>query len=293
MNDSLQPVRRRLLAAMGAVLLSAVGSGCDRRRIDNGDPPATRSGEGMVNLAISGSSTMGPLLDSVARNFEALYPNVRVTIDTGGTLLGIENVRRGVSAIGMASRNLADGEQDLQSFPIARDGVGIVVSASNSVQDLSSDQLRSIYTDQINSWHSVGGAEAPITVVSREKGRSILELLLQYLDLPESALRPDRVAGENSAAFDAALADANAMTLMSVGESARNIAAGMPLKLLDIDGTPASIAMLANGSYPVLRPLTLITRAAPEGTVKQFIDFCLSSQATEHVRHFDFIPYLD
>lgn len=293
MNHRLQPLRRKLLATLGAVLLSELISGCNKRSASGIASTSAPTGKGIVTLSISGSSTMGPLLNSLARDFEALYPTVRVSVDTGGTLRGIQNVRSGASAIGMASRNLTDGEQNLQAFPIARDGGGIVVSASNPVRGLTSDQLRNIYTDKINSWRGVGGADAPITVVSREKGRSILEVFLQYLDLPESALRPDAIAGENAAAFDAAISDQNAITLMSAGESARNIAAGMPLKLLEIDGVPATIATLANGNYPLLRPLTLITRNVPEGTVKLFIDFCLSSQATEHVRHFDFIPYLD
>lgn len=290
--------RRGLLATMSAgLMLPALIASCRDRSASGPEPEDGQSSavgrEDKVLLNISGSSTMGPLISALAGSFEALYPQVRVAVTTGGTSRGIGNVRSGASDIGMVSRNLADSEQDLRSFPIARDGVGLVVPSSNPIRGMTSEQLRGVYTGQIRNWNGVGGIDAPITAISREKGRSALELLLQYLNLNAAELHADQTVGENAAAFEAILADGSAIAFISVGESARNIAAGMSIKLLEIDGTAPTPATLANGNYPVVRPLTLITRTMPQGAVKQFIDFCLSSQATEQVRKFDFIPYLD
>ncbi len=83
---------------------------------------------GAERIAITGSSTVAPLVAEMARAFEAQHPAARIDVQTGGSSRGITDARTGRAAIGMASRALrADGEDDLTALVIAYDGIAYIV----------------------------------------------------------------------------------------------------------------------------------------------------------------------
>lgn len=245
------------------------------------------------NLNVVGSSTMHPLVSALARRFEALHPGVTVTVESGGSQRGIDGARTGKADIGMASRTLTEAEKDLIGFAIARDGVGFVVHTENPIGGLTTTQLRDIYTGRITNWRQAGGADAPLTAISREKGRSSLELFLHYFELKDEDLKATVTAGDNALIVDAVTADPWSIAYLSIGEVERQAGAGRPIRLLTVDGTAATARNVRRGDYPILRQLTLVTRELPQDMTKRFIDFCLSSQATGTVREYDFVPYVD
>ena len=137
-------------------------------------------------LILTGSSTVAPLAAEIAKRFEATHPGVRVDVQSGGSSRGIADARQGLADIGMVSRALAESEHDLYPVAIARDGVCLIVHATNPVRVLSDAQVVGIYTGAITNWRGMGGRDAPITVVSKAEGRSTLELFLGYFRLKAS-----------------------------------------------------------------------------------------------------------
>jgi phosphate transport system substrate-binding protein len=140
----------------------------------------------------------------------------------------------------MVSRALSDRERDLQGFPIARDGVAIVVHKDNPVRALTNQQIRDIYTGRTTRWISVGGADAAIAVVSRQEGRGSSDLFTDYFDLEYGEIRAQLVAGDNASALTAVADRPEAIVYVSVGEAERRAQAGAPLRLLSLDGVEAS-----------------------------------------------------
>jgi len=244
-------------------------------------------------VKVTGSSTMFPLVTALAKRFQLLRPGVSVRVEPGGSQHGIDAARNGQADIGMVSRTLTDADKDLFSFAIGRDGVGFVVHTDNHLSELSTANLRDIYTGRLINWNQLGGASVPISPVSRAKGAASLELFLHYFDLKEESLKAAFATGENAETVSAVARNPGAIAYLSIGETERQAQSGVPLKLLVIDGVAASARNVRRGDYPILRQLTLVTRQLPEGPSKQFIDFCLSSGATEIVREHDFVPYVD
>src|SRR5262245_43297161 len=139
-------MRRAAFLVLG-LALAACGSGSDTD---------TRT------LVITGSSTVAPLMSEIGRRFETKHAGVRIDVQTGGSSRGVADARRGVADVGMASRDAAADESDLHWYPIARDGVAMIVHSTNPVQALDADQIRKIYTGEIENWSAVGGRDAPI-----------------------------------------------------------------------------------------------------------------------------------
>lgn len=129
-------------------------------------------------LVITGSSTIAPLVAEIAQRYEREHPGVRIDVQSGGSSRGIADVRGGLANIAMVSRALAVGEQALHAYPIARDGVGLIVSARNAVPELSDAQVASVYRGEIRSWAQLGGRDAKVVVVHKAEGRATLEVFL-------------------------------------------------------------------------------------------------------------------
>ncbi len=110
-------------------------------------------------LTLTGSSTVAPLVAEIGKRFESLNPGVRVDVQSGGSARGIADARSGLADIGMVSRGLKSEEEDLKSFAIARDGIGMIVHRDNLVPTLSDEQVIAIYTGRLADWSEVGGAE--------------------------------------------------------------------------------------------------------------------------------------
>ncbi|KQX01926.1 hypothetical protein ASC94_04915 [Massilia sp. Root418] len=249
-------------------------------------------------LRVAGSYTMAPLMADVARRFQRYHPGIRIEIDTGGSASGLEAVRQERAAIGMVSRALSGTESKLYGIPIARDGVAIVVHRDNPLAGLDAAQLAAIYSGKTVNWRQLGGADAALHLLSGVPGSGEAELLAHYLGLPAAALAGPHAASHDSHAsladrVRAVAADPLAIAYLSLGEAERQARAGAPIKLLALDGVPATSANIRNARYPMSRPLTLVSRGTPAGAARIFTQYCATSQISDLVLAHGFVPYLD
>src|SRR2546422_3161630 len=244
-----------------------------------------------TKLLITGSSTMAPMVSEMARRFEVLYPGMKVEVRSGGSGRGISDLRAGTSSIGMISRALLDSEREFFAFPIARDGVALIVNHDNPVKSLSAQQTLAIITGKINNWKTVGGRDAAVMLLLRAKGQGSVELLPELLNFSHADVRAHATIVENEALIREVEAKPNAIGPVSLGESERKAQAGARIKALAFGGIAASTKTIRNGSYPVSRRLALVTRRLPEGTEKRFIDFALSGHVADFFAKYDFVAY--
>ncbi|GJL74701.1 phosphate ABC transporter substrate-binding protein [Nitrosomonas sp.] len=241
-------------------------------------------------LTVTGSSTVAPLVGEIARRFESQHPGVRIDVQTGGSSRGINDVRRGIADIGMVSRALKPNENDLYAFSIALDGIGVIVHAINPVVSLNRQQIADIYTGKVTYWKSVGGADARITVVNKAEGRSTLELFLDYLQLKNSAVKPHIIIGDNAQGIKTVIGNPQAIGYVSIGAAAHEVQRGAPIRLLSLDGVTASVENVQNGTFPLSRPLNLITSREPQGVIRAFIEFARSLQVHHLIEAHYFVP---
>ena len=98
-----------------------------------------------------------------------------VTAEFTGSSAGIESVLAGSVDIGNSSRNLKDDEKSAGAVEniVAIDGIAVVADPANKVEDLTKDQLVSIYTGETKNWSEVGGDDQAIVVVGREAGSGL------------------------------------------------------------------------------------------------------------------------
>jgi len=242
-------------------------------------------------LVITGSSTIAPLASEIGKRFESLHPGVRVDVQTGGSSRGIADAREGLADIGMSSRALKEQEKDgLVSYVLARDGVCFLVHKDNPIKELSDQQIREIFTGKITNWKQIGGRDAPIIVINRADGRSELELFSHHFQVKPTDIKAHLIAGDNEQGIKTLAGNPNAIVYMSVGTSEYDMAQGIPLKLLPLNGVAATTENVRNGTFPFARPLVLITRPDPKPLTTEFIEFALSTQIHDLIQELSFVP---
>lgn len=270
-------------AAFGLALLAAV-SACG-----NAAAPAGHAfGNGRITL--SGSSTIAPLAGEIGKRFEATYPGVRVDVQTGGSSRGVADARRGTVNIGMVSRALGPGEDDLTAHRIAMDGVAIIVHASNAATQLTDRQIVDIYTGAVTNWSAVGGASAPITVVNKAEGRSTLELFATHFAIARERIRASVVIGENLHGVRTVAGDPNAIGYVSVGTAEFEKAKGVPIRLLPMNGVEPTTSTVRQGRFPLSRPLNLVTAGPRTALVDAFLAMAASPAVADLVEGQFFVP---
>src|SRR5215831_3313736 len=93
-----------------------------------------------ARIVLSGSSTMAPLIAAIAQRFQLSHPGVQIEVKTGGSDRGVSDARSGLADVGMVSRILRKNEEDLLGFPVARDGICLLVYKANPIPALSKQQ---------------------------------------------------------------------------------------------------------------------------------------------------------
>jgi phosphate transport system substrate-binding protein len=241
-------------------------------------------------LIVTGSSTVAPLMLEIAKAFEKRHPGVRIDVQTGGSSRGIADVRNGLAEIGMVSRALTEAEKDIVGVSIARDGIGLIAHKSNPVTSLDEQAIADLFTGRITDWKAVGGAPGRVSIVNKAEGRSTLELFLQHFKLKNSDVKASVVIGDNAQGLKTVAGAPGAIGYVSIGAAEFEVEQGSLIKLIAIGGVKPSSAAVQSGTYPLSRPLTLVTKTTPVGLAAALIAFARSNEVHTLVKEQFFVP---
>ena len=118
--------------------------------------PAFAGGKASGSVTVAGSSSVSPVMEKLAEAYMKLNGNVKIEIQTSDSTTGMTSAIDGVCDIGMASRELKDTETaELTATVIAQDGIAVVVNNNNPIDNLTKDQVKSIYVGETTSWSEV------------------------------------------------------------------------------------------------------------------------------------------
>ena len=109
------------------------------------------------NVVVAGSSSVTPVMEKLKEGYEAVNPNASIEIQQSDSTTGVEQAISGVCDIGMASRELKDSEtsEGITGTQIAIDGIAVIVNNENSMTDITSDQVKQIYTGEVTNWEDL------------------------------------------------------------------------------------------------------------------------------------------
>lgn len=105
-------------------------------------------------IVVAGSSSVTPVMEKLAESYKALNAGVEIEVQQSDSTTGVTSANDGLCDIGMASRELKDSEKELglTATVIATDGIAVIVNNDNATTDLTSEQVKGIYTGEITDW---------------------------------------------------------------------------------------------------------------------------------------------
>ena len=105
-------------------------------------------------VVVAGSSSVTPVMEKLKEAYVALNPNAEIEIQESDSTTGMTSAMDGICDIGMASRELKDSEIEggLTATTIALDGIAVIVNETNSMDSLTSESVKGIYTGEMTTW---------------------------------------------------------------------------------------------------------------------------------------------
>ena len=238
-------------------------------------------------FVVAGSTSVQPYVEILAEYYAGKHPDNVIDVQGGGSSAGIQAVESGTAEIGMSSRNLRETEQHLWSIEIAKDGLAIIVHPTNTVQNLTLEQLRSIYAGDYTNWNQVGGIDARIHITSREEGsgtRSAFEEMV----MADRRITPRAIVQDSNGAVRQFISDDPfsigfiSLGLVNIGER--------PVKAISVDGVSPTYDNVEDGYYTLFRSFLFVSTEKPTGNAMEFIDFIRSHEGQKILKDEGLIP---
>ena len=219
---------------------------------------------------------MEKLCEAMSESFMEAYPDITVTVEYTGSGAGIESLIAGSVDIGDSSRALKDEEKESGAVEniVAIDGIAVIVDKDNTVADLTSDDLKAIYTGQITNWSELGGNDEAIVVIGRESGsgtRGAFEELLEIEDSCQYAQELDSTGG----VLAKVASTPGAIGYVSLDVVDDSVAA------VSLDGVEATEENIVAGKYLLSRPFVMATMgeiSKQNDLVKTWFDYIESEE---------------
>ena len=239
-------------------------------------------------------ATANGVVDEVAKAWEKAGHG-RIELQPFNTASGIDAVANGTADLAGSARGADDSAQNAQlTFtPVAWDGLVIITQSSNPIGNLTLKQAHDIYYGRIHNWSEVGGRDAPIDVYAVASPGDGVEYSLRSL-LFGRGNQP--VAAPRLYVNTRKLEEGVALNPNGLGVATLSSISGNPkLKAIPINGKAATVANIADGSYPLYTPLYLVTnpRSPKAAQAQAFIDFMQTEPAKAALRKHAVLPYQD
>jgi phosphate transport system substrate-binding protein len=263
---------------------------------------ATDTNPSNAYIENKGSDTLVNLALVWAEKYQLAHPEVQISISGGGSGTGITSLINGTVDIANASRaikpeEIADANAqgiDPYEIVVANDAIAVIVNPENPVDHLTLEQVSRIYQGLITNWQEVGGEDRPIVCLSRETNSGthvyFLEMVVRLgnseskaLFSQETLLLPssEGIIAEvrdnpNAIGYDGLGYVTSEVKMLGLGEDGHAI---LP-----------SAETVKDLSYPIARQLYMYTNGAPQGAIKDYIDWILSPDGQAYVLELGFIP---
>lgn len=227
-------------------------------------------------VSTDGSTSMEKVIGALGEAFEAENSGTTFTYNPTGSGSGITAVLEGRCDIGLSSRALKDDEkaQGLTETVLAYDGIAIIVNPENTVEDLTVDQIASIYKGEVTNWSEVGGADGEIVLIGREAGSGTRDGFESITGTKDACKYRQELTSTGDVITTVAN-NPNAIGYASLASVKDTV------KALKVGGVTPTEDTVKDGTYLIQRPFVFVTKTDTKlsDTAQKFFDYAMSSAA--------------
>ena len=293
-------MKKKVVAALMAVtMVAALLTGCGASETKQAAAPATEEAAPQAEeaapvveeepaaelngtLALGGSTSMEKLCEAMSESFMEANPGVTVTVEYTGSGAGLEALAAGSIDIGNASRKLKDAEKENGSVEniVAIDGIAVIAEKSNTVTDISAEDLAKVYKGEVSNWKDLGGDDQPIVVIGREAGSGTRDAFEELMEVKDACVYAQEL--DSTGAVLAKVAS----TPGAIGYVSLDVVDDTVIGL-KIDGVEPTEEQILAGNYVLQRPFVMATTgelSEQNEIVKAWFDYIGSETGKEIIK---------
>jgi phosphate transport system substrate-binding protein len=295
--------RSRVALLFGvAVAVSLIISACGGSTTGSGSTPtpaatvSTLGTPGSYNcisgqITASGSTALAPLVKAVAQKYQAQCTSATITVNLGGSKTGLANAEAGSVDVGNSDVPASSTQSDLVDHQVAVVVFGIIVNKDVTVTNLTTAQVKDIYSGKVTNWSQVGGPSLPIVVVSRPASSGTRATFQKYiLGGPETIKGPSSLTTDSTGTVVTNVAHTNgAIGYASTGPAKAN----SNVSLLTIDGSAPTTDNAKTNTYKFWNIEHMYTKGQPKPLAQALIDYMTSTDGKSVAAAQDFVAITD
>ena len=251
------------------------------------------------NITVKGSDTLVILAQKWAEVYMGQHAGIKIQVTGGGTGTGFAALQNQTTDLCNASRKAKAAEiancikafnKRPTEYKVALDGLSVYVSADSPLKELTVAQVGDIFTGKIKNWKEVGGADAPITIYSRENSSGTYEFFKEHV-----LQGKDFAASAQTMPGTAAILQAVSKDKNGIGYGGAAYGAGAKhLAIKKTDSSPAVEPTENNvvaGKYPIWRHLFIyVTPALDKGEIAAYLNWIRSDEGQKVVKDVGYFP---
>ncbi|MGN0914972.1 MAG: phosphate ABC transporter substrate-binding protein [Succinivibrio sp.] len=236
------------------------------------------------SVITDGSTSMEKVMGILIESFDG--NGIDVTYNPTGSGSGIAAVKEGRADIGLSSRSLKNEEaKTLNQIDIAYDAIVLVVNHANAINDLTTEQVKDLYSGKISNWKELGGADAPVVLIGREAGSGTRDGFESVTGTKDKCKYRQELTSTGDV-ITTVSQNPNAIGYASLSAVKESV------KALTFNGVKADEATVLDKSYQLQRPFVFVTSKTekPTADAQAFLDFALSKESMPLIEKAGVVP---